>query len=192
MKEKRQSGMCSYYNSCIYIIGGYFDNTYHASMEVLDLETFEWSFLSPLPEPRHHAGATAVNGYVACFRHLWKCMLKCLKFYMLKMFIFRSSSHVFVCGGWSMHIPVSYVDVYSIETDTWQRVASLPTPTMIRCVAVNFPRKSMLNLFSKNSDDIITCRAARLKSMRSLSDSSSNERTSSESDSILTSSVEET
>ena len=33
-------------------------------MEVLDLETNEWSFASPLTGPRHHAGAAAMNGYV--------------------------------------------------------------------------------------------------------------------------------
>ena len=56
--------MCAYFDARIYIIGGYHGDTYHSSMEVLDLETNEWSFASPLTGPRHHAGAAAMNGYV--------------------------------------------------------------------------------------------------------------------------------
>ena len=63
---------------------------------------------------------------------------------------------MFVCGGWSGQTPVCSVDVYSIDQDAWNRVAPLPTPTMIRAVAVNFPRKSMLNLFASNDDDDLT------------------------------------
>jgi len=122
MSDKRQNAMSAYWDGCIYVIGGYFSSTYHTSVEMLDLEANEWSVLTPMPLARHHAGATAMNG--------------CL----------------FVCGGWSGQLPVQYVDVYSIKTDTWSRVASLPTPTMIRSVAVNFPKKSMLKLFREHSD----------------------------------------
>ena len=56
--------MVAYSEARIFIIGGYYEDNYHSSVEMLDLETNEWSFLCPLPEPRYHAGATAVNGYV--------------------------------------------------------------------------------------------------------------------------------
>lgn len=60
--------------------------------------------------------------------------------------------HVYVCGGWSSQIPVTYFDMYSIENDTWTRLASLPIPTMIRCALVDFPKKSILKLFRRNDD----------------------------------------
>ncbi|XP_066919463.1 kelch-like protein 12 [Clytia hemisphaerica] len=160
---QRQNAMCVYFDSSIYIIGGYHGDTYHSSMEVLDLETNEWSFASPLSAPRHHAGAAAMNG------------------------------NIYICGGWSAHIPVSHVDVYSIAQDTWRRVSPLPTPTMIRSVAVNFPRKCILNLFANSNSDMAAYRASRIRSLRSISESSSsgNEKTQTEAEAFLTSSTDE-
>ena len=86
--------------------------------------------------------------------------VKILVCYPIVMFIYISN--VFVCGGWSGQLPVCSVDVYSINQDTWHRVAPLPTPTMIRAVAVNFPRKSMLNL--SDDDDDVTGRKLRRES----------------------------
>ena len=60
--------------------------------------------------------------------------------------------HVYVCGGWSSQIPVTYFDMYSIENDTWTRLASLPIPTMIRCALVDLQKKSILKLFRRNDD----------------------------------------
>lgn len=62
MSEYRQNAMCAYWSGKIYVIGGYHDDTYQSSMEMLDIETNCWRFLSPLPAPRHHAGATVING----------------------------------------------------------------------------------------------------------------------------------
>jgi len=62
---------------------------------------------------------------------------------------------------------------------------------MIRSVAVNFPRKSMLNLFTNSATDMAAYRAARMRSLRSNSESSSTERTGSEGDTFFTSSTEE-
>lgn len=62
MTEKRQNAMSAYYDDQIFIIGGYFDDTYHQSVEVFNVSDGDWRFVSPLPEPRHHAGAAAMNG----------------------------------------------------------------------------------------------------------------------------------
>jgi len=62
MSVKRQNAMCAYFDARIFIIGGYYGDTYHSTMEVLDLETNKWSFASPLSGPRHYAGAAAMNG----------------------------------------------------------------------------------------------------------------------------------
>lgn len=149
MTEKRQNAMSAYYDDHIFIIGGYFDDTYHQSVEVFNVSDGDWRFVSPLPEPRHHAGAAAMNG------------------------------NVFVCGGWSGQLPVTSVDVYSIEDDVWRKAAPMLTPSMVRCAAVNFPRKSMLRLFPPSDEDVVKRRSRKSTSSTSDSFASSIELSSS-------------
>ena len=56
--------MCAYYDARIYVIGGYYKEQHHTSVEVLDLEQMKWLTVAPLPKPRHYGGASAVNGFV--------------------------------------------------------------------------------------------------------------------------------
>ena len=62
MAVERQNAMSAYIDGFIFAIGGYMGDTYHASGEMFDLESNEWKEIAPLPEPRHHAGAAAMNG----------------------------------------------------------------------------------------------------------------------------------
>ncbi|XP_047132004.1 kelch-like protein 12 isoform X2 [Hydra vulgaris] len=121
LQEKRQNAMCAYYDAKIYVIGGYYDDHFHKSVEVLDLDQMKWLSVAPLPKPRHYGGASAING------------------------------RLFVCGGWSVQFPVSTVDVYSIDEDIWSTISDLPTPTMVRCSTINLHRKLMLKVTSEQS-----------------------------------------
>jgi hypothetical protein len=149
---------CRFYlgsiGSLLYAVGGEVDNSQMlASCEMFDPQRVAWSSFAPLPRSRSELAGCTVGGklYVSggessegmveqIHNEVW-CYDPAANAWSTKspMLTARADhsmvahhNKVFVLGGWNLsdgeRVPVTSVDCYDVEANTWQTVQHMKTP----------------------------------------------------------------
>lgn len=142
----------------IYVVGGFNKPSLNNALKfaisdevaIYDTATDSWSFTTPLPEGRHHAGIAAINGllyivggFTKSFLSVWHAVATVYQYNpatrewreLTPMPTARGAlgvavhqNRLYAIGGYDGKHNSAAVEIFDPQTNTWSSGASIPTP----------------------------------------------------------------